>query len=198
MGLRAKLSAARQLYTHPKKDRAYWAVAHYHFGVWTLGVRNKPLRWFLSKLYGLGSLWVQMTSGIVIDRHTKIGERFHIIHAGTIYIHPDVVIGDRCGLMHGVTLGTNQGRGVPTIGDDVFIGAHATVVGAIRIGHTARIAANTLVTRDVPDGCTAIGVPARIYRRADKKWLDDSPEATRDEDAELAAKARGDSGLQSS
>jgi serine acetyltransferase len=64
--------------------------------------------------------------------------------------------------MHGVTIGTNMDRGVPVIGNDVFIGANATIIGKIRIGDGARIAANTLVLSNVPPGTVAIGVPAKI------------------------------------
>ncbi len=60
----------------------------------------------------------------------------------------------------------NTDGGVPTIGDDVFIGAGAVVLGAIHIGQGARIAANSLVLTDVPAGAMAIGVPAKIYPAA--------------------------------
>jgi serine O-acetyltransferase len=71
--------------------------------------------------------------------------------------------------MHDVTIGESDRRGVPVIGDDVFIGAGAKVLGPIRIGHGARVAANSLVIADVPDGATAIGVPARILSYSGRK-----------------------------
>jgi serine O-acetyltransferase len=67
--------------------------------------------------------------------------------------------------MHNVTIGTNMGAGAPVIGDDVFIGVNATVLGPIRVGDRVRIAANTAVTTDVPDDSIAVGSPAKIYRR---------------------------------
>jgi serine O-acetyltransferase len=72
------------------------------------------------------------------------------------------VIGDRCGIMHNVTIGTNMTEGVPVIGDDVFIGVGACILGDITIGDRVRISANSLVTTDVPPDSIAIGVPAKI------------------------------------
>jgi serine O-acetyltransferase len=57
-------------------------------------------------------------------------------------------------------------QGVPVVGDDVYIGARATVVGKIKIGNGAKIAANTLVINNVPAGATVMGVPGRIIMRA--------------------------------
>src|SRR5262249_9217168 len=93
---------------------------------------------------------------------TRIGKGFHIIHTGMVSIHPDVVIGDRCGIMHNVTLGTNMGDEVPTIGNDVFIGCGASILGKVKVGDGARIAANSLVITDVPPGAVAMGVPAKV------------------------------------
>ena len=70
-----------------------------------------------------------------IPPQVTIGQDFHIIHAeGSLSIHPEVVIGDRCGVMHNVTIGTNMTPGALVIGDDVFIGVNSTVLGRIRIG----------------------------------------------------------------
>ena len=105
---------------------------------------------------------VQHLTGVDLDRTTEVGEALHIVHGGMISIHPQTVIGDRVGIMHGVTLGTNMGKGAPVIGDDVFIGCHASVLGRVTIGNGARIAANSLVISDVPSGAMAVGVPARV------------------------------------
>jgi serine O-acetyltransferase len=105
---------------------------------------------------------VQHLTGVDLDRTTQVGEALHIVHGGMISIHPDAIIGDRVGIMHGVTLGTNMGPGAPVIGDDVFIGCQASILGRVKIGNGARIAANSLVITDVPSGAVAVGVPARI------------------------------------
>jgi serine O-acetyltransferase len=85
-----------------------------------------------------------------------------------LVIHPDVVIGDRCGVMHNVTIGMNMTGGVPRIGDDVFIGVNATVLGSITIGDRVRIGANTAVATNVPSDSVVIGSPAKIYPRLGK------------------------------
>jgi serine O-acetyltransferase len=74
-------------------------------------------------------------------------------------------IGAKCFVHHEVTVGWDErGTHPPRLGDDVYLGAGAKVLGAITIGNGVRIGANAVVLRDVPDGCTAVGVPARIVR----------------------------------
>ncbi|MEZ5458846.1 MAG: hypothetical protein R3E65_05920 [Steroidobacteraceae bacterium] len=87
------------------------------------------------------------------------------MHAdGSLSIHPDTVIGDDVGVMHNVTIGTNMSTTVPTIGNGVFIGVGAVILGGVKIGDGARIAANSLVISDVPPGSVAMGVPARVWK----------------------------------
>jgi serine O-acetyltransferase len=82
-------------------------------------------------------------------------------HPNGIVIHPDVEIGPNCLIFQQVTLGSN-GRGTPTIGGRVDIGAGAKVIGAVTIGPQAQIGANSVVTCDVPPYASAAGIPARI------------------------------------
>lgn len=147
------------------RNRALWALAVYRFGRWSLGLRWAPPRWITSKLYGVANIWSEIVTGVTMDRNVVIGKGFHIIHAATIFIHPDVRIGDRCGIMHNVTLGTNMRSGVPVIGNDVFIGCGASILGRVRVGDGAHIAANSLVINDVAPGTFVVGVPARAFRR---------------------------------
>jgi serine O-acetyltransferase len=103
--------------------------------------------------------------GSTLHRETQIGDALHIVHADGIRIDPSAIIGHRVGMMQGVTIGTTVDRpGAPIIGDDVFIGAGARVLGPVKVGDRARIAANSVVVSDVPADATAIGVPARILR----------------------------------
>ena len=146
------------------RNPAFWAIATYRFGNWADDLPG-PLRWVGGKVYGVSLLWVEMTSGILFNREVRVGADFHLVHAGNIKIHPGAVIGDRVGIMHDVTIGTTPERnGAPVIGNDVFIGAGAKVLGPVKIGDRARIAANSLVVSDVPPDTTAIGVPAKILR----------------------------------
>ena len=144
---------------------ALWAILNYRFGVWSLNLKFTPLRWLTSKIYGLNYFFILITCGIRLNRETKIGKALHIIHSGNIIIDPNAVIGDRCGIQQDVTLGLNMDRdGAPVIGDDVYIGAGAKILGPVTVGDGAVVAANSLVVVDVPPGATAIGVPARMMK----------------------------------
>jgi serine O-acetyltransferase len=147
------------------RNRAMWTLVAYRFGRWSLGLRSAPARWVTGKLYAVLQDATEILTGVHLRRTVEVGEGFHLIHAATIFIHPKVVIGDRCGVMHNVTVGTNMDPRVPVIGNDVFIGCGASVLGAVRIGDNVRIAANTLVINDVPANSFCVGVPAKVYRR---------------------------------
>lgn len=145
---------------------AFVALAIYRFGRWATRRQTPAARWTAQKLYGFVNLFVANVTKVWIPPQVTIGDDFHIIHAeGSLSIHPEAVLGDRVGVMHNVTIGTNMRAGAPVIGDDVFIGVNSTVLGPIRVGHRVRIAANTAVTTDVPDDSIVVGSPAKIYRR---------------------------------
>ena len=76
-------------------------------------------------------------------------------------------MGERCSISHGVTIGVLGGHrpGVPRLGNDVYVGAGAKILGPVTIGDGAIIGANAVVLKDVPAGATAVGVPARIKRK---------------------------------
>ena len=151
----------------------FWALCNYRFGRRALNIRLPPLRWLASKTYGLNFFFILITSGIELNREATIGKDFHLLHTGNVHIHPDTIIGDRCGILHDVTIGTNMKPGVPTIGNDVFIGAGAKVLGEITIGDKVIIAANSVVTVNVPSGAVAIGVPAKILKhRQTEKYIE--------------------------
>ena len=81
-------------------------------------------------------------------------------------------IGDDCLIYHGVTLGgtgKETGKRHPTIGNNVLIGTGAKVLGPITIGDNSRVAANSVVLRDIPENSTAVGIPARVVRLAGEK-----------------------------
>ena len=180
------------LYGRRPLDRALWAMALYRFGEWVDGWRLAPMRWLGDKAYGLLFAFSPLITGVFLDRRTKIGRRFHIVHPGMVVIHPDAVFGDDCGVMHGVTVGLNMhNRGVPRFGNNVFIGCHATVLGGITVGDGARIAANSLVFCDVPAGALAIGVPARIYPGMAKPAEHAKAEAAAPAPAARASEFRG-------
>ena len=103
--------------------------------------------------------------GFQIPVHTTIGEGFYINHFGPIVINSAAKIGKNCNLAHNVTIGqTNRGnlKGAPTIGDKVWIGTGAVIVGNIKIGDNVLIAPNSFVNIDVPDHSIVLGNPAKI------------------------------------
>jgi serine O-acetyltransferase len=89
-----------------------------------------------------------------------------LIHSTGIVINGRVRGGEHVYLEHQVTIGA-EGRESPVLGDRVFVGAGAKIVGAVQIGSDARIGANAVVIDDVPAGATAAGVPARVVRMRD-------------------------------
>lgn len=107
-------------------------------------------------------------SGIQIPTQAKIGKGFYIGHFGTIIINPEVEIGENVNIATGVTIGkTNRGekKGVPQIGNKVWIGTNAVIVGNIKIGDDVLIAPNAYVNVDVPSHRVVIGNPAVIHPR---------------------------------
>ena len=84
-------------------------------------------------------------------------------------------IGDNCTLYQGVTLGgtgKEQGKRHPTLGDNVMVGAGAKVLGPVLIGNNAKIASNAVVLKEIPSESTAVGIPAKVVRRAGVKVTD--------------------------
>lgn len=79
-----------------------------------------------------------------------------------VVIHPKAIIGPGTVIQHRVTIGEKETGCVPVIGKNCFIGAGAIIIGGIKIGDNVKIGAGAVVTKDIPNNCTAIGVPARI------------------------------------
>ena len=103
--------------------------------------------------------------GIELPKGTKVGEGFYIGHFGGIIISGGAVIGRNCNISQGVTIGVagrGENRGIPVIGDCVYIGPGAKVIGKIRVGNNVAIGANAVVTKDVPDNAVVGGVPAKV------------------------------------
>lgn len=107
-------------------------------------------------------------TGIEIHPGAQIGRRFFIDHGMGIVIGETAEIGDDVMIYHGVTLGgqvLTQTKRHPTIGDHVTIGAGAKVLGPILVGSGSAVGANAVVTKDVPENCIAIGIPAICRKR---------------------------------
>ena len=118
------------------------------------------------------SQWSRFWTGIEIHPGATIGHRLVIDHGMGIVIGETAEIGDDCLLYHGVTLGgtgKDQGKRHPTIGNNVLVSTGAKVLGPFKVGDGARIAANAVVLKEIPENATAVGVPARVVRIAGEK-----------------------------
>ena len=106
-------------------------------------------------------------TGIEIHPGAKIGKCLFIDHGMGIVFGETAEIGDNCTIYHGVTLGgtgKDTGKRHPTLGNNVLIGAGTKVLGPVYIGDNARIGAGSVVLKNLPANCTAVGVPAEVVR----------------------------------
>jgi serine O-acetyltransferase len=127
---------------------------------------NSGLKW-LARFSSHITRWL---TGIEIHPGAKIGRRFFIDHGMGVVIGETAEIGDDCTLYHGVTLGGTswqKGKRHPTLQSNVVVGAGAKVLGPINVGSGVRIGSNAVITRDVPDDGTVVGVPGRLVRKHD-------------------------------
>ncbi|MDI6774430.1 MAG: serine acetyltransferase [Verrucomicrobiota bacterium] len=122
--------------------------------------RLTPLAMIFNKLNGF-------FGRCIIGRGARFGPGFVLIHSYGVVINSAVRGGRRVMLEHAVTLGAEKGL-APVLGDDVFVGAGAKALGGVRIGNGAKIGANAVVVDDVPDGATAVGIPASVVKRAEE------------------------------
>lgn len=128
------------------------------------GLHQRGFKWLARIL----SNFVRWYTGIEIHPGAVIGRRFFIDHGTGIVIGETAEIGDDVTLYHGVTLGGtswSRGKRHPTIGNNVVIGAGAKVLGPITISDGGRVGSNAVVTKDVPEGATVVGVPGRVIER---------------------------------
>jgi serine O-acetyltransferase len=158
--------------------RSRWEVLIYP-GVWALGLHRAAHWLFEAKLYFLARLVNHISRFLTaIDIHpgAKIGRHFFIDHGFTV-IGETAEIGDNVTIYQCVTLGgTNPTNGVagkrhPTLEDDVIIGSGAQIIGPITVGKRARVGANAVVTDDVPEGATMVGLKARSTLVPAETWL---------------------------
>lgn len=108
----------------------------------------------------------QIKYGFQIYPETEIGEGLYLGHWGSLVINPKAKIGRNCNIAQGVTIGQqNRGKneGYPKIGDEVWIGPNAVLVGNITIGNNVLVAPNAYVNFDVPNNSVVAGNPAKIY-----------------------------------
>jgi serine O-acetyltransferase len=121
-------------------------------------------RWHLAPLEMLFNKFNAVLCNCIIGRGAEFGPGLVLIHSTGVVINGQVRGGRGVHIEHQVTIGAER-RQSPVLGDDVFLGAGAKIIGPITIGDGARIGANAVVLEDVPPHCTAVGIPARVVRR---------------------------------
>jgi serine O-acetyltransferase len=158
---KAKGNHGKDLWLNPM----VWALAVYRLRNWALVARPSwPILIPITAFCFVTNKFFEIFMATAISAGASIGEGIYMGHVGGVIISQHAMIGKNCDISQRVTIGVSaMGReGAPVIGDDVYVGTGATLVGKIIIGSGAKIAANTLVIDNVPDGATVMGVPGRV------------------------------------
>jgi len=156
--------------------QGFWAIFQYRIANYffrnlkLVGVRQLIL--FILLLWKKG---IEICAGISIPCSVEIGHSFYVGHFGGIIINTNSKIGNNCNFSQGVTIGVSgigENRGVPTIGDNVYIGANAVVSGKIYIEDNVLIGACSLVNSNAEANAIYLGVPAiKISNRGSKEYI---------------------------
>ena len=142
--------------------KGFQAIQAYRIGNWLWRSGRKDMAYFFQ-------MRISEVFGVDIHPNATVGRGLMIDHAHSIVIGETAVVGDNVSMLHSVTLG---GTGKedddrhPKIGDGVLIGAGAKILGNITVGNCSRVAAGSVVLRDIPACKTVAGVPAKIVGEA--------------------------------
>jgi len=160
-------------------EQGLWALAQYRLASSIYQATLPPLlKQILLGIMVILQKIIEILTGICLPYAATIGPGFYIGHFGNIFINHQAVIGSRCNISQGVTIGISgrgSRRGVPKIGNNVYIGTNAVIIGKITVGDDAVIAANSLVNANVPPHVTMLGVPARIHSQHGSEYYLDPP-----------------------
>ena len=119
--------------------------------------------------------WIEILTGISIPASVTIGHSFYIGHFGGIILNAQTVIGNNCNISQGVTIGVSglgAQRGVPVIGNNVYIGANAVVAGKIQIEDNVLIGACSLVNSNAEKDAVLLGVPAvKVSNKGSRQYI---------------------------
>ncbi len=129
-------------------------------------------RWWLAPLEMFFNRMNTICCGCIIGRGAEFGPGFVLIHSIGVVINGNVRGGSGVKIEHEVTIGAEK-RQSPVIGNNVFIGAGAKIIGTLMIGDSAKIGANAVVLKDIPADSTAVGIPARVVHSGNRKTKDE-------------------------
>lgn len=139
-------------------------------GLWAVGY-HRVAHFLYQKNFKLVARMLSMSArrmtGIEIHPGATIGRRLFIDHGMGVVIGETAIVGDDVIIFHGVTLGgrgDEKGKRHPTVQDGVLLSAHAQIIGNVTIGKSAKIGANAVVLKDIPEGVTAVGIPAKVVK----------------------------------
>ena len=144
-----------------------WANVHYRLTRAVVYSFKVPLLKQILLVFGFffGRV-VKMLTGIEIHYSADVGPGLYLAHMGSMIIAMQTRIGKNASIHQEVTFGgggkNNVEAGFPSVGDNVYVGAGAKVIGNVRIGNDVMIGCNAVVIKDIPDHATAVGIPARV------------------------------------
>jgi serine O-acetyltransferase len=152
--------------------------------------------WHVPVLPRLVSHYNRCLTGIEIHPGAKIGEGFFIDHGMGVVIGETAEVGDNCVLYQGVTLGGTSMQRVkrhPTLGNNVEVGAHAQIIGAITIGDNTKVGSGSVVVNSAPANATVVGVPGRVVaiRNPDTNTVESLPDPVWDRIDKLEQRVAG-------
>ncbi len=145
--------------------QGFWAVFQYRIAHFVYQLKIPILKQFCQVVCLLWQKMIEISTGISIPSSAAIGHSFYVGHFGGVIINAKAIIGNNCNISQGVTIGVsglNESRGVPRIGNNVYLGANSVVVGAIDIGDDVLVSACSLVVKNVESHHVVSGVPAVI------------------------------------
>jgi serine O-acetyltransferase len=147
-------------------NQGFWAVFQYRIAHWIhQKIKLQPFRFIFNTVILFWRKVIEMVTGISIPGSVSIGHSFYIGHFGGIVFNSNAVLGDNCNVSQGVTIGVSgidERRGVPIIGNNVYIGANAVLAGKITIGNNVLIGACSMVNSSLADNVVVLGVPAIV------------------------------------
>lgn len=155
--------------------QGFWAIFQYRIANFVYQLKIPVLKQLLQILCLVWQKIIEIVTGISIPASVKIGHSFYIGHFGGIIINAKTVIGNNCNISQGVTIGVsglNENRGVPTIGNNVYLGANCVIAGGVFIGDNVLVSACSLVIKDVECNRVVSGVPAvEISSKGSKGYI---------------------------
>lgn len=147
-------------------EQGIWGVVIYRLGRMLFLIEIPIVKIIFRFIAFLMHKFAEIFLGISIKPGTSIGPGLYVGHTGSVIIHPQARIGKNLSIGTGVIIGEKGVGygGIPIIGNDVYVGVGAKILGQVQIGDKVKIGANAVVLQDLPEGATAVGVPAKIVK----------------------------------